>query len=422
MQNERVIIIGAGIAGLTAAIELEKAGFKPTILEGSDSIGGRVKTDKVGEYLLDHGFQVLLTAYPEAQHYLDYEKLNLKKFTPGALIIDSENGSYTITDPLRQPTSLFSMLFSPVGSFSDKVKIFQWNRELKKLSIENIFEKTETTSLDFLREKGFSETIINQFFKPFFGGIFLENKLDTSSRMLEFVFKMFGEGHAAVPKNGMKAIPEMLAANLSQTDIKFNQRVEKVGLKKVTLDNGDELDADVIIIATKPDTLLPQLVGQFAEDQFVTNLNFSSDVDPIGKSLIALVPDEKYLINNISVMNNTSYSYAPEGSYLLSVSVTQNYQENDKQLKQRILKELLEVFPELKNATIEHLKTFYIDNALPQIDDFQNKMKPSQSKIQDGIYLAGDYLLNGSINAAMASGRYAAHAVFEDLKGKGFRN
>jgi len=422
MQNEKVIIIGAGIAGLTAAIELEKAGFKPTILEGSDSIGGRVKTDKVGEYLLDHGFQVLLTAYPEAQHYLDYEKLNLKKFTPGALIIDSENGSYTITDPLRQPTSLFSMLFSPVGSFSDKVKIFQWNRELKKLSIENIFEKTETTSLDFLREKGFSETIINQFFKPFFGGIFLENKLDTSSRMLEFVFKMFGEGHAAVPKNGMKAIPEMLAANLAQTDIKFNQRVEKVGLKKVTLDNGDELDADVIIIATKPDTLLPQLVGQFAEDQFVTNLNFSSDVDPIGKSLIALVPDEKYLINNISVMNNTSYSYAPEGSYLLSVSVTQNYQENDKQLKQRILKELLEVFPELKNATIEHLKTFYIDNALPQIDDFQNKMKPSQSKIQDGIYLAGDYLLNGSINAAMASGRYAAHAVFEDLKGKGFRN
>ena len=422
MQNEKVIIIGAGIAGLTAAIELEKAGFKPTILEGSDSIGGRVKTDKVGEYLLDHGFQVLLTAYPEAQHYLDYEKLNLKKFTPGALIIDSENGSYTITDPLRQPTSLFSMLFSPVGSFSDKVKIFQWNRELKKLSIENIFEKTETTSLDFLREKGFSETIINQFFKHFFGGIFLENKLDTSSRMLEFVFKMFGEGHAAVPKNGMKAIPEMLAANLAQTDIKFNQRVEKVGLKKVTLDNGDELDADVIIIATKPDTLLPQLVGQFAEDQFVTNLNFSSDVDPIGKSLIALVPDEKYLINNISVMNNTSYSYAPEGSYLLSVSVTQNYQENDKQLKQRILKELLEVFPELKNATIEHLKTFYIDNALPQIDDFQNKMKPSQSKIQDGIYLAGDYLLNGSINAAMASGRYAAHAVFEDLKGKGFRN
>ncbi|WP_296619592.1 NAD(P)/FAD-dependent oxidoreductase [Marivirga sp.] len=422
MQNEKVIIIGAGIAGLTAAIELEKAGFKPTIFEGSDSIGGRVKTDKVGEFLLDHGFQVLLTAYPEAQHYLDFEKLKLKKFTPGALIIDSKNGNYIISDPLRQPTSLFSMLFSPVGSFSDKLKIFQWNRELKKLSINEIFAKPETSSFEFLKEKGFSENIIKQFFKPFFGGIFLENKLNTSSRMLEFVFKMFGEGHAAVPKAGMKAIPEMLASNLSQTNIRFNQRVEKVGLKKVTLDNGDELDTDVIIIATKPDQLLPQLSGQFAEDQFVTNLYFSSNIDPIGKSLIALVPNEEILINNITVMNNTSSSYAPEGSYLLSVSVTQNYEENDKQLKQRILKELVEIFPELGNATLEHLKTFYIDNALPQIDDFQNKMKPSQSKIQAGVYLAGDYLLNGSINAAMASGRYAAHAVFEDLRGKGFHN
>jgi protoporphyrinogen oxidase len=422
MQEEKVIIIGAGIAGLTAAIELEKAGFKPTILEASDSIGGRVKTDNMGGYLLDHGFQVLLTAYPEAQHYLDYEKLNLKKFSPGALILDPKSGNYVISDPLRQPTSLFSMLFSPVGSFSDKLKIFQWNRALRKLSIDEIFAKPEISSIEFLRKKGFSETIIQQFFKPFFGGIFLENELNTSSRMLEFVFKMFGEGFAAIPKSGMKAIPEMLAGHLSQTEIKFNLRVEKVGLKKVVLDNGQEIEADVIIIATKAEQLLPQLEGQFSEDQFVTNLYFSSDIDPIGKPLIALVPDEDKLINNITVMNNTSASYAPEGSYLLSVSVTQNYEENDKQLKQRVLKELIEVFPQLSEAVIEHLKTFYIDNALPQIDDFQNKIKPSQSKIQQGIYLAGDYLLNGSINAAMASGRYAAHAVFEDLKGKGFHN
>lgn len=422
MQEEKVIIIGAGLAGLTAAIELEKAGFKPTILEASDSIGGRVKTDNMGGYLLDHGFQVLLTAYPEAQRYLDYEKLNLKKFNPGALILDKKNGNYTISDPLRQPVTLFNMLFSPVGSFSDKLKIFQWNRALRKLSIDEIFAKPEISSIEFLRKKGFSETIIQQFFKPFFGGIFLENELSTSSRMLEFVFKMFGEGFAAIPESGMKAIPEMLASNLSQTEIKFNQRVEKVGLKKVFLDNGQEIETDVIIIATRAEQLLPQLEGQFSEDQFVTNLYFSSTIDPIGKPLIALVPDEDKLINNITVMNNTSASYAPEGSFLLSVSVTRNYEENDKQLKQRVLKELIEVFPKLSEAVIEHLKTFYIDNALPQIDDFQNKIKPSQSKIQQGIYLAGDYLLNGSINAAMASGRYAAHAIFEDLKGKGFHN
>jgi len=422
MQDQKVIIIGAGIAGLTSAIELEKAGFKPTILEASENIGGRVKTDKVEGYLLDHGFQVLLTQYPEAQHYLDFEKLKLSNFTPGALIMDPENKPYAISDPMRQPLSLFNMLFSRVGSFADKWKIFQWNRSLKKESIDEIFKKPEMTSIDFLRKKGFSETIIQQFFKPFFGGIFLENELNTSSRMLEFVFKMFGKGYAAIPESGMQAIPEMLASNLSQTEIKLNHKVEKVGLKKVSLENGEDIAADIIIITTKADELLPQLQGQFAESQFVTNLYFSSDVDPIGKSMIALVPSEEFLINNITVMNNTAFSYAPEGNYLLSITVTQNYQENDKQLKARILKELIQLFPQLKNATIEHLKTYYIDHALPQIDDFQHKMKPSESKIQDGIYLAGDYLLNGSINAAMASGRYAAHAIFEDLKGKGLHN
>ena len=422
MHNNKIIIIGAGIAGLTAAIELEKAGFKPTILESSERIGGRVKTDKVDGHLLDHGFQVLLTAYPEAQHYLDYDKLNLKKFTPGALIIDPDKGNYMISDPLRQVSSIFSMLFSPVGSLSDKLKIFNWNRDLKKMAVEDIFAKPEMESIQFLRQKGFSEKIITQFFTTFFGGIFLENELKTSSRMLEFVFKMFGEGYAAIPENGMGQIPQMLADNLSQTEIRLKQKVEKVGLRKLSLENGEELEADVIIIATKPEALLPQLQGQFSEDQFVTNLNFSSSIDPIGKSLIALVPSDEYLINNVTVMNDTSNAYAPEGRHLLSVSVTQDYQENDKQLKARILNELVEIFPALKQAEIEHLKTFYINHALPKIDDFQTKMKPSQAKIQEGIYLAGDYLLNGSINAAMASGRYAAHAVFEDLKGKGFHN
>lgn len=422
MQNEKIFIIGAGIAGLIAAIELEKAGFKPVILEASDRIGGRVKTDKFNGYLLDHGFQVLLTAYPEAKRYLNLQKLNLKKFTPGALIIDSEKGSYIVSDPMRKPATLFNMLQSPVGSLSDKWKLYQWSKSLKKLSVDNIFTKPEIPSINFLRKKGFSETIIQQFFKPFFGGIFLENELNTSSRMLEFVFKMFGEGEAAIPENGMAAIPQMLADQLLQTEIRFNQRVEKVGLKTIFFENGEKLRADVIIIATKPDHLLPQLAGQFLPDNFVTNLYFSSTIDPIGKSLIALVPDSNKLINNVSVMNNVSSDYAPYGSYLLSVAVTQNYTENDKNLKARITQELLDVFPVLEDAKIEHLKTYYIDTALPQIVDFQNKIKPSQAKVQEGIYLAGDYLLNGSINAAMASGRLAALAVHEDVKGMGFHS
>lgn len=421
MQEETVIIVGAGISGLVAAIELEKAGFKPTIIESSNSVGGRVKTEEYNGFLLDHGFQVLLTAYPEAKNYLNYDALDLKYFKPGAFIC-SEDKSFKISDPLREPTTLFDMAFSPVGSFSDKLKIFQWNNSLKRTTVEEIFAKKEQTSISFLQAYGFSEKIINQFFKPFFGGIFLENDLNTSSRMLEFVFKMFGEGHAAIPSKGMQEIPNMLAAQLSQTKILFERKVDKVGQKKVFLSDGEILEADVIIIATQPDKLLPQISGQFSGYQSVTNLYFESDKTPTKQSLIGLVPSEEYLINNFCVMNNTASHYAPKGKYLISVSVNDTNDYEPKTLQCKVVNELRALYPSLMEAEIRFLKQYNIDKALPKIDDFQYSMKPSNSKVQEGIYLAGDYLLNGSINAAMLSGRLAAQAIYEDLKGKGFKN
>lgn len=421
MQEEKIIVVGAGLAGLVAAIELEKAGFNPVILEASDRIGGRVKTDKVNGFLLDHGFQVLLTAYPEATKYLDFEKLDLHHFNPGAMVFNQE-ATYRISDPLRQPARIFEMMFSQVGSFSDKLKIFQWTRALKSTSIEQIFKKKETTALQFLRKKGFTNVMIQQFFQPFFGGIFLENELNTSSRMLEFVFKMFGEGYAAIPANGMGAIPEMLAAQLSTTEILLNHKVEKIGLKSVELENGKRIAADAVVIATSPEKLVPQMKGQFEGWQSVLNLYFESDVPPIHDALIGLVPDESMLINNFCVMNNTARNYAPEDKYLISISVNNTRGKEEIEVQREVIRELKELVPGLAEAEIKHLKSYQINRALPKIDDFQYSMKPSNSKIQEGVYLAGDYLLNGSINAAMLSGRLAAHAVYEDIKGRGFKS
>ncbi|MBK6264420.1 FAD-dependent oxidoreductase [Marivirga sp. S37H4] len=421
MQEEKIIIVGAGLAGLVAAIELEKAGFKPTILEASDRVGGRVKTDVVSGFLLDHGFQVLLTAYPEAKRYLDFDQLQLNYFDPGALIF-MEGQSFRFSDPLRQPTRAIEMLLSPIGTFSDKIKIFKWTRALRKQSVEKIFAKKDHTAMELLKHKGFSDGIIEQFFQPFFGGIFLENELNTSSRMLEFVMKMFSEGYAAIPAEGMGAIPKMLANQLSQTNILYNQKVTKVGYNRVELESGEKMIANAIIIATNPEDLMPQVAGQFEGQQTVTNLYFESDVNPIGNALIGLVVKKQSLINNFCLMNNTAASYAPEGKNLFSVSVNNNQGLKMEELQHKVMIELKELMPELAQANLKHIKTYFISNALPVIDDFQYSMKPSSTKIQQGIYLAGDYLLNGSINAAMLSGRMAAQAVYEDTKGKGFRS
>jgi len=278
------------------------------------------------------------------------------------------------------------------------------------------------TSLAFLKKKGFSDRMIDQFFKPFFGGIFLENDLNTSSRMLEFVFKMFGEGHAAVPARGMQEIPEMLLQQLSQTEILYNTEVIKVGLKSVSLSNGSDMKADAIVVATDPSTVLPQLNGQVNGYQHVVNMYFSLNQLPFKKPIIALVPDESKFINNFCFMDNTATSYSPNGKHLLSISVNDDNGLSEKGLKTKVIEELMELIPALSSSEITHLKTYYINKALPKIDDFQYHMKASNTKVQEGVYLAGDYLLNGSINAAMLTGRLAAQAVFEDIQGQGFRN
>jgi phytoene dehydrogenase-like protein len=246
-KEYKIHIVGAGISGLVAAKVLEDKGFEPIILEATDRVGGRVKTDVVNGYQLDHGFQVLLTAYPAAQKYLDYKALNLQRFLPGAAIFKKSKASI-IGDPLRDISLLFPTLFSGIGSVKDKLKVLKLNHYLKKKSLEEIFNSKSQTTKSYLMDYGFSDEMIKQFFKPFFSGIFLETELETSSRMFEFVYKMFGEGDAAIPKAGIEAIPKQLCQNLKHSTFKFNTKVliEICGILKGVIKPRLEEQLDII--------------------------------------------------------------------------------------------------------------------------------------------------------------------------------
>ncbi|MDO9553828.1 NAD(P)/FAD-dependent oxidoreductase [Rhodonellum sp.] len=413
MSETKVYIVGAGISGLIAAYELERAGISPVILEASDGVGGRVRTDDVNGFLLDRGFQVLLTAYPEAIRYLDYQELHLKTFDPGAVVMKPGN-LFTIHDPLRQPSKVINMAFSPVGTLKDKIKIFLLTQSLKKKSEEEIFAEPSMSTLKFLQQYGFSEKIIENFFKPFFKGIFLEENLETSSRMFKFVFKMFGIGNAAVPELGMQAIPNQLSQKLQKTTIKLNTPVEKIEGNQIILKSGERILADKIIIATRPDLLLPQLSGQFKPDRKVINLYFSLEKSFMISPMIALVPDESFLSNNLVFMTDVSPAYSKEGKALLSVSVIKNVGVDDSLAKKIAIE--MEALTGIKSEHFKWIKTYEIQEALPDLDDLQNSIPFSNTKIMDGVFLAGDYLLNGSINAAMTSGRKAAEACLYSLQ------
>ena len=405
-KSPSIHIIGGGISGLIAARVLEEHGLSATIIEATDRLGGRVKTDVVDGYSLDHGFQVLLTAYPAAKKYLDFDALELQEFLPGSAIF--KNGKQKIIgDPLRNLSLLIPTLFSGIGTVNDKLKILALNRRLKKKSIQNIFAEKEQTTHAYLENIGFSEAIITNFFTPFFSGIFLENKLETSSRMFEFVYKMFGEGNAALPKDGIQAIPKQLFEKLKSTTYVFNTKVKSVENGSIKLESGETLKSNFTIIATQASGLVSNLKNQATLWKSCDTLYFEVAKREIKKPLIGLIAMHNALINNIFYHTSLQTS-ATATKELLSVTVIDRQNLTNKQLVTEVQKELKELC-NIDSCTF--IKQYNIPMALPNLQDIQYEMLPSETRLTETIFLAGDTQLNGSLNAAMIAGERAALEV-----------
>lgn len=407
----KINIIGAGVSGLIAAQILENYGYHPTIIEAADKVGGRVKSDSYKGYTLDHGFQVLLTSYPAAKKYLDYKALELQEFLPGATIFKNGN-QQTIGDPLRKLTLLFPTLFSSIGNFSDKLKVLKLNTILKKKEVSAIFKENEKTTLQYLQDFGFSTEIIADFFKPFFSGIFLESNLDTSSRMFEFVYKMFGDGLAVLPKKGIQAISNQLKSKLNNTTFLFNTAVQEVKNNTILLKDNSEIKSHITIIATEASSLICNLKNQETEWKSCDTLYFESEKRAIQKPIIGLIADENSLVNNI--FYHTSVDTADKSDKeLLSVTIVNNHQLNENQLIDKVKQELKEY---CKIEGLHFLKRYQIKKALPKLTNLQYEISSTETKLKSTIFLAGDQLLNGSLNAAMIAGERAALGVIQTLE------
>ena len=410
-KDLKIYIIGAGVSGLIAAKVLENSGYAPVVLEATDRAGGRVKTDLIDGFQLDHGFQVLLSSYPAAQKYLDFNALELQELRSGAVIF--KNGKQqVIGDPLRDISTLFSTLFSGIGTLSDKFKIFQLNLKLKNKSIEAIFSSDEISTKVYLKEFGFSSQIITQFFTPFFTGIFLENELTTSSRMFEFVFKMFGEGLAVLPKGGIEEISKQLVSNLKHTTFQYNTQVSSVSDDEIVLHTGEKLTSTATIIATDASKLVRDAPSKNLIWKSCQTLYFTANKRVIEKPMIGLVSKKDSLINNIFYHTSVA-THSNNTEELLSVTVVKEHQLTEEQLIATVTKQLQE------ECTIDHLTflaVYHIKKALPDLKDIKYEVSPSETQLSSGIFLAGDVQLNGSLNAAMIAGEKAALQVIASLK------
>jgi phytoene dehydrogenase-like protein len=409
-----VVVIGAGLSGLAAARQIQQSGLSVVIVESSDGIGGRVRTDNVDGFLLDRGFQVLLTAYPELATQVDMNALDLQAFDPGAFVwIQSKNGGggkgHVVSDPFRKPSTLLATTFAPIGTVIDKLRIVLLRLRLLRGVAPKLLRNADMSTLDALRSAGFSQRMIETFFKPLFGGVQLDPQLATSRRMFDIIFRSLSEGQSVLPARGMQALPEQLASRLKQNTVRLNSPVESLDGTTVILRSGERIAARAVVVATDGPSASILLNLPLVQSRTAGCVYFSTDTPPNDKKYVILDGSGKGPVLNVAIISNVAPSYAPPGKHLIAAALPGVISGNLEQLARQQLREWWG--PQVD--TWKHLRTYAISHGGPvQSAPFSPKQRVS---LGDGRFVCGDHRDTGSIQGALYSGRRCGEAVVRSL-------
>jgi phytoene dehydrogenase-like protein len=398
-----VAIVGAGLAGLAAARHLHAKSFNVAVLEAQDDVGGRVRTDIVDGFRLDRGFQILLTAYPELKRQVDLDALDLHNFDPGALVM-MRGRSYAVTDPFRAPRGVLSTVRAPIGNIADKARIALLRARTLRGDPRELLRGQDLPTVVALRRAGFSEKVINRFFRPLFGGIQLDPSLTTSRRMFDIIFRSLGEGDAAVPRLGMAALPRQMADRLPGL-VHLNTKVSSIDGRTVVTIDGRRIEARAVVIATELPAArnlvaLPDRVSRSAGAVY-----FAADSAPTDSRLVILDGTGKGPVLNAAVMSNVAASYAPPGKHLVVAALPQVIDGD----LESMARDQLRTWWGPQVDSWRHLRTYRIAHAgVEQRPPFSPKRNIA---LGNGIFVCGDHRDTGSLQGALFSGRRCGELV-----------
>jgi len=406
MHDADVVIVGAGLTGLRAALEVSRAGLSVLVVERNHAVGGRMQTNTVRGALLDRGFQVLLPAYPEFKTLPPLTSLQCKAFTAGARV-RFDSSWYDIVDPRRNLGHFLRATRHPLGTLTDLVRFGVLVQACASAKIAT----SDLTTAQMIDKWNLSERFASGFLKPFLRGVLLDPTLSSNAALARFYLKTFARGAAVLPAGGIQALPELLANTIGRQHFLLGTPVTSVSKNRVVLENGDDLSCRYVICTC--DALAAAALGgpeQTIPYNSTTTMYFLAERAPYPEPIITLDGDGVGPINNLAVLSNVQPSYAPPGKALISASVLgSGLRLSEPELLAAARQQLHSWFGP-QTADWEHLQSVSILDALPA--------RPRISSgwtCRDGIFYAGDYLAYGSQNGALMAGREVAQAVCRDL-------
>lgn len=396
------------MAGLACARTLLASGVSVRILEASDGVGGRVRSDVVDGFILDRGFQILLTAYPELTRWFELENLELRNFHPGATIWTGSRFT-TVGDPLRSPRDLPATVLSPIGSISDKLRLLKLIASVRRGSVPDLLRRPDVSTRERLEHCGFSEHFINDFFQPLFSGIQLDPNLEVSSRRFETILRMLATGSSAVPSQGMGTLSNTLALGIPESMISLNTPVRKLSGTVASTDDG-MFSATAVVIATEGPAASELLGVENPGSRAAAAVWFDSTEDPLRGRRIVLDGAQSGPVKNLALLSDVARSYAPVGRSLCAAAIPGPPALSD-DLESEVRQQMLTWHPGSSRWEIVRIDVIAHGQPLqlPPLD-------PRRSvRLGDGRYICGDHRDTASIQGALFSGRRAAAAVLADL-------
>jgi phytoene dehydrogenase-like protein len=406
-----VLVVGAGLAGLSCAVRLHEAGRRVVVLEAADAVGGRVRTDVVDGFRLDRGFQVLLTGYPAVRSRIDLDALDLRAFSPGVLV-RRRGRFHRLADPLQDPVGGLASALSPVTTVGDGLRLLAWRQRLTRTPGPELAAAPQTQTATMVRRRGFSPRVTAGFFAPFLAGTFFDPGMTTSSRVTELVFRSFFRGEVAVPNLGMQRLPEQLAGRLPPAALRLRTPVAAVEDGGVVLEGGGRLRARDVVVATEG-PVAARLLGSGvdpAPGRGSTTLWYAATSSPVGGNDLVLDADGDGPVTTVAVMSDVAPGYAPVGACLVSVSSVGVPEVDDDAFDARVRRQLTSWYGH-GVADWRRLRVDRIPYAQPRQEprDLPTLARPVH--LGPGRWVCGDHRDTGSIQGAMVSGRRVAEEL-----------